>query len=92
MPGASTLPTLEFAPITIHIEYSVRNPSDGLTFVRPSDAYPNVCYRILNGRALLIDHSACPMYTRHPLLRMQHDAGSHVLTASGRDVPGILSL
>ncbi|KAI0308085.1 hypothetical protein B0F90DRAFT_1680044 [Multifurca ochricompacta] len=40
-PGASTLPTIEFAPITVHIEYSVRNPSDGLTFVRPSDTYPH---------------------------------------------------
>ncbi|KAI0304611.1 hypothetical protein BC826DRAFT_1088837 [Russula brevipes] len=42
-PGVSNIPTLEFAPITVHIEYSVRNPVDGLTFVRPSDAYP---YRV----------------------------------------------
>lgn len=40
-PGTSSLPTIEFAPITVHIEYSLRNPSDGLTFVRPSDAYPH---------------------------------------------------
>ncbi|KAH9968683.1 TATA-binding protein associated factor Taf2 [Russula dissimulans] len=42
-PGTSALPTLEFAPLIVHIEYSVRNPADGLTFVRPSDAYP---YRV----------------------------------------------
>ncbi|KAI9511720.1 hypothetical protein F5148DRAFT_1168299 [Russula earlei] len=42
-PGALALPTLEFAPLIVHIEYSVRNPADGLTFIRPSDAYP---YRV----------------------------------------------
>ncbi|TFY71826.1 hypothetical protein EVG20_g1175 [Dentipellis fragilis] len=33
----------EFSPITINIEYSLRNPADGLQFVLPTDAYP---YRV----------------------------------------------
>ena len=37
-----TGPGEHFAPITINIEYSLRNPADGLNFVLPSDAYPHV--------------------------------------------------
>ncbi|KAI9462278.1 hypothetical protein BJY52DRAFT_1203123 [Lactarius psammicola] len=65
-PGTSTLPTVEFAPITVHIEYSIRNPSDGLAFVRPSDAYPHVCCSRAFVRTLLIGHSAYLMFTRTP--------------------------
>ncbi|EIW87115.1 TATA-binding protein associated factor Taf2 [Coniophora puteana RWD-64-598 SS2] len=43
-PGPSfQTPLAEFMPITVHIEYSLRNPSDGLQFVLPTDSYP---YRI----------------------------------------------
>ncbi|KAG6813996.1 hypothetical protein H0H92_004489 [Tricholoma furcatifolium] len=34
---------LEFAPITINITYSLRNPVDGFEFVLPTDSYP---YRV----------------------------------------------
>lgn len=33
----------EFMPIVVHIEYSLRNPIDGIQFVLPTDAYP---YRV----------------------------------------------
>ncbi|KAI6031377.1 hypothetical protein BKA83DRAFT_4199448 [Pisolithus microcarpus] len=33
----------EFMPIVVHIEYSLRNPVDGIQFVLPTDAYP---YRV----------------------------------------------
>ncbi|KAF9531853.1 hypothetical protein CPB83DRAFT_785561 [Crepidotus variabilis] len=36
--GIGSLP--EFAPIVIHIAYSLRNPVDGFEFVVPSDSYP----------------------------------------------------
>ncbi|KAG5340743.1 hypothetical protein C0989_000407 [Termitomyces sp. Mn162] len=40
-PGVQSVP--EFAPITINIVYSLRNPVDGFEFVLPTDAYP---YRV----------------------------------------------
>ncbi|TFK56505.1 hypothetical protein OE88DRAFT_1689584 [Heliocybe sulcata] len=43
-PGPSTQPAnpalSEYSPITVKIVYSLRNPSDGLQFIVPSDAYP----------------------------------------------------
>ena len=42
-----TGPGEHFAPITINIEYSLRNPADGLNFVLPSDAYPHVSILVL---------------------------------------------
>ncbi len=36
------LNSVEFAPITVIIEYSLHNPHDGLQFVLPTDAYPYV--------------------------------------------------
>lgn len=41
-------PGEHFAPITINIEYSLRNPADGLNFVLPSDAYPHASILFLN--------------------------------------------
>lgn len=41
--AAPVLPVPEFAPITVTIEYSIRNPADGIQFILPSDAYP---YRV----------------------------------------------
>jgi hypothetical protein len=32
----------EFAPIVVHIAYSLRNPVDGLEFVLPNDSHPFV--------------------------------------------------
>lgn len=42
------LPTIEFSPIVIHIEYSLHNPVDGVEFVLPSDnnPYVSICYTI----------------------------------------------
>ncbi|KAG6846064.1 hypothetical protein H0H87_006428 [Tephrocybe sp. NHM501043] len=40
-PGSQSVP--EFAPITINIAYSLRNPVDGFEFVLPTDSYP---YRV----------------------------------------------
>ncbi|KAG6911349.1 hypothetical protein DXG01_001020 [Tephrocybe rancida] len=40
-PGFQSVP--EFAPITINITYSLRNPVDGFEFVVPTDSYP---YRV----------------------------------------------
>ena len=34
--------TTEFAPLVVHVEYSLRNPVDGVEFVMPTDAYPYV--------------------------------------------------
>ncbi|KAG6333744.1 hypothetical protein ID866_5345, partial [Astraeus odoratus] len=45
-PGPSSqtpAPGPEFMPIVVHIEYSLRNPVDGIQFVLPTDAYP---YRV----------------------------------------------
>ncbi|KAH7886186.1 hypothetical protein F5I97DRAFT_2026435 [Phlebopus sp. FC_14] len=36
-------PGPEFMPIVVHIEYSLKNPVDGIQFVLPTDAYP---YRV----------------------------------------------
>ncbi|OJA15957.1 TAF2 protein [Rhizopogon vesiculosus] len=36
-------PGPEFMPIVVHIEYSLRNPVDGIQFVLPTDSYP---YRV----------------------------------------------
>jgi transcription initiation factor TFIID subunit 2 len=41
--GSQQLPGVEFAPVTVHIEYSLSNPVDGFQFVIPSDSYP---YRV----------------------------------------------
>jgi len=44
-PGPSfhtPVPGPEFMPIVVHIEYSLRNPVDGIQFVLPTDAYPYV--------------------------------------------------
>src|SRR6266702_1484782 len=91
-PGISALPTVEFAPITVHIEYSIRNPSDGLAFVRPSDAYPHVRRGSAFVKTLLIGHSAYLMYTQPHRLRTPRDAGSLASTAFGSGVPGTSSL
>lgn len=48
--GAPSTPSpkkAEYSPIVIKIEYAVRNPTDGLQFVLPSDAYPFVCVSLL---------------------------------------------
>ena len=34
----------EFAPIIVHIAYSLRNPVDGLEFVLPNDSHPFVSF------------------------------------------------
>ena len=91
-PGASALPTVEFAPITVHIEYSLRNPSDGLAFVRPSDAYPHVRRSRAFVRTLIIGHSVYLMYSQLHRLRTPRDAGSLASTVSGSGVPGTSSL
>lgn len=44
-PGASSsqLPGgVEFAPIVVHIEYTLTHPVDGLQFVLPTESYPYV--------------------------------------------------
>ncbi len=43
-PGSypTSLSIPEFAPIVVHIAYSLRNPVDGLEFVLPNDSYPFV--------------------------------------------------
>lgn len=45
-PGPATLPlpTAEFSPIVVHVEYSLRRPADGLQFVLPTEADPYVCF------------------------------------------------
>ncbi|KAG9313991.1 hypothetical protein JVU11DRAFT_4768 [Chiua virens] len=42
-PSQTPAPGPEFMPIVVHIEYSLRNPVDGIQFVLPTDAYP---YRV----------------------------------------------
>ncbi|KAG2155663.1 TATA-binding protein associated factor Taf2 [Suillus clintonianus] len=42
-PGPSShtpAPIPEFMPIVVHIDYSLRNPVDGIQFVLPTDSYP----------------------------------------------------
>jgi hypothetical protein len=39
-PGAG--PGAEFAPLVLRVEYSMRNPIDGVQFVVPTDAFPYV--------------------------------------------------
>ncbi len=34
----------EFAPITVNIAYSLRNPVDGVEFVLPNDNHPYVSF------------------------------------------------
>lgn len=40
--NAASQATHEFMALTVRIEYSLRNPVDGIQFVLPSDAYPFV--------------------------------------------------
>ncbi|KAF8140663.1 hypothetical protein EV363DRAFT_1313061 [Boletus edulis] len=42
-PSQTPAPGPEFMPIVVRIEYSLRNPVDGIQFVLPTDAYP---YRV----------------------------------------------
>ncbi|KAF9245714.1 hypothetical protein BU15DRAFT_85416 [Melanogaster broomeanus] len=42
-PSQTPVPGPEFMPIVVHIEYSLRNPVDGVQFVLPTDAHP---YRV----------------------------------------------
>ncbi|KAJ3487118.1 hypothetical protein NLI96_g3752 [Meripilus lineatus] len=42
-PHQSSASVPEFAPIVVHIAYSLRNPNDGIQFVLPTDSYP---YRV----------------------------------------------
>jgi transcription initiation factor TFIID subunit 2 len=40
--NTSSQASREYLPITVRIEYALRDPVDGLQFVLPSDAYPFV--------------------------------------------------
>lgn len=41
-PSQTPAPGPEFMPIVVRIEYSLRNPVDGIQFVLPTDTYPYV--------------------------------------------------
>ena len=36
--------SIEFQPVVVHIQYSLKNPVDGFEFVLPTDAHPYVSY------------------------------------------------
>lgn len=78
---------------TSHCSHRVQCPEPcRWTDIRP--AFRSISLRMsspLHYPILLIDHSAYPKYIQPPLLRMQHDAGFHALTASGSGVPGTSS-
>jgi len=53
-PGYSQM-NPEFAPIVVHIAYSLRNPVDGFEFVIPNDSYPFV--RVLPAKCGIVSPS-----------------------------------
>lgn len=74
-PGASSsqLPGgVEFAPIVVHIEYTLTHPVDGLQFVLPTESYP---YRV--------PHALPRLH-----LRTQPAAGFHASITFGRKAHG----
>jgi len=79
-------------PIVVHIEYSLRNPVDGIQFVLPTDAYPFVSTVPVVGTALLMPHSVFLTRLPPPLRRTRRGVGCRVLTTYGRNAHGSLSL
>lgn len=49
--------TSQFAPITILIHYSLRNPRDGIQFVLPTDAYPYVSPMLFSRFGYILNRS-----------------------------------
>lgn len=68
-PSQTPAPGPEFMPIVVRIEYSLRNPVDGIQFVLPTDAYPYVS--VSNKHIHLIESSsiaACSSCIHRPFL------------------------
>lgn len=93
-PSQTPAPGPEFMPIVVHIEYSLRNPVDGIQFMLPTDAYPYVS--VSNGRIhhieILIYRSVFLMHTLSLPLPTLRDVGSLVWITFGKSAPGNSSL
>lgn len=81
-------------PIVVRIEYSLRNPVDGIQFVLPADTYPYVS--VSNGRVhsieILIYRSVFLMHTLSLPLLMLRDVGSLASITFGKSAHGNSSL
>jgi len=89
-PSQTPVPGPEFMPIVVRIEYSLRNPVDGMQFVLPTDTYPYVS--VSNDRVhsigILIYRSAFLMHTPSLPLSTLRDVGSLASITFGRGVLG----
>lgn len=81
-------------PIVVRIEYSLRNPVDGIQFVLPTDTYPyvSVSNRRMHLIVILIYRSASLMHTPPLPLPTPRDVGSPVSITFGKSVLGNSSL
>jgi transcription initiation factor TFIID subunit 2 len=52
----------EYLPLIVRIEYSLKNPVDGIQFVLPSDAYPFVSLLLITMLLSLTPLPACPSH------------------------------
>ena len=86
----SSMPALEFAPILVKINYSLRNPADGVQFVLPSDAYPyvRVSHSFVSCQVLIVFRSGYLMRTPPRLLPIPRDVGFHASIIYGRSARG----
>jgi len=90
-PGSSPS-ALEFAPIVVHIAYSLRDPIDGLEFVFPNDSYPFVSFHSSYFTSFRRTSSVFLMHIRHRHLLILHDVGFLVWITFGKNLHGNLSL
>lgn len=76
-PRLSTPMLPEFSPITVTIEYTLRQPTDGIQFVLPTEAYPHVRAprADLLFRINIMSCSVFLMYIQLLQVLMQHAAG-----------------
>lgn len=81
-------------PIVVRIEYSLRNPVDGIQFVLPTDAYPyvSISNRRIHLIEILIYRSVFLMHTLSLPLPTLRDVGSLVSITFGKSVLGNSSL
>jgi hypothetical protein len=74
-PGSYPTLAPEFAPIVVHIAYSLRNPVDGLEFVFPNDSYPFVSLLTDYFTSFRRTSSVFLMHIQHRHLPIPHDVG-----------------
>lgn len=84
----------DLTPIVVKIDYSLRNPVDGVEFVIPNEALPYVRFHtpIFHQSERTHFHSAFHIYTLPPPRLTLQDVGFPAWTTNGKSVLGSLSL